>query len=238
MAFVTFTFNPVPKPACYPPDINGLAELLTDGGVLSGTIPDNSGASIFFGSNPPPSALASQLWIKLDGASRPLGLYTYYNGNWRKVYTNTGIGEIRMFFGLSTSPFDGTGRGVVGGDMDGWALCNGQNGTPNMNDHFPCAGSPNGSGGWHANPDGLGGASATGGQGTFQIAAGNLPELHVGTNMAIRATGGGDWTLTPSFSTQGDQPRPEGVVGTGNNTAIDNCPPWRAIGFIMFIGYA
>jgi hypothetical protein len=48
--------------------------------------------------------------------------------------------EVR-FFKLSaaevTANFDATGKGNMGGPYDGWAICNGQNGTDDMSDLFP-----------------------------------------------------------------------------------------------------
>lgn len=145
MANVTFTPNHKPAPACYPSDVNGMLDLLTTGGGLRGTIPDNAGGGVYVGSTPPSSALTNKVWYKTDGAGRPLGVYMFYNGNWRKVYTGVSYGEIRMYVGAYTPNFDGTGRGVVTGEADGWALCNGQNGTYNLEAYFLIGGQWSGS---------------------------------------------------------------------------------------------
>ena len=36
-----------------------------------------------------------------------------------------------------TGYFDATGLGIADGPYDGWAVCNGSNGTPNLSDKFP-----------------------------------------------------------------------------------------------------
>ena len=38
------------------------------------------------------------------------------------------------FRGSTTGKFDGTGLGIVGTDYEGWALCNGNNGTIDLRD--------------------------------------------------------------------------------------------------------
>src|SRR5258705_10100143 len=127
MANVTFSPNHQPAPACYPTDVNGFLDMLTTGGGLSGTIPDTAGGGVFVGSSPPSSALTNKVWYKTDAAGRPLGVYMFYNGNWRKVYTGAVIGEVRLYVGGYNGVFDGTGRGILGGDLDGWVIMNGQN---------------------------------------------------------------------------------------------------------------
>jgi hypothetical protein len=76
-------------------------------------------------------------WIELDSAGRPLAIRVYYAGHWRKVYSGM-IGEIRMYSG---DPSNGDiwttqGHGVVGSDYDGWQICNGNNGSPDLSDKF------------------------------------------------------------------------------------------------------
>jgi hypothetical protein len=131
MAEVALTSNLQPAPACYPSDVNGMLRLCAEGGGLSGTIPDQAGGGIYVSSSPPASSLTNKVWYKIDGAGRPLGVFMFYNGNWRKVYTGVGLREIRQYYGTN-AVFDSSGRGLVGGDFDGWAVCNGNNGTPQL----------------------------------------------------------------------------------------------------------
>lgn len=235
MAVVTFTYNPEPAPACYPADVNGLAQLLTQGGMLAGNVPDQAGGGIFVGSAPPSSSLTYKVWFKIDGAGRPLGPYQFYNGNWRKVYTGA-IGDVKMYHG-SGANFDGNGLGVVGSDVDGWAICNGNYGTPNMTDaRFPMGGAWNGST-WSAS-----GQGARGGSNNIRIAASNLPVLHVGALAETKqVTPGGEVITTiagfgdPQASKISDWPVEE--TQGSPNTAL-SLPQYNVFGFIMFIGYA
>jgi len=87
-----------------------------------------------------------KVWFKLDSSGRPLGYYFYYSGNWRRAYTGLPT-EIRIFSGDPTLYFDTTGRGIVGGDWDGWAFMDGRNGTTDISDHFIIVGHLNESGG-------------------------------------------------------------------------------------------
>jgi hypothetical protein len=234
MANVTFQANPQPAPACYPSDVNGLLQLAAGGG-LSGTVPDNSGGGIFAGSSPPSSSLTNKVWFKTDGAGRPLGVYMFYNGNWRKVYTGVGYGEVRMYTGAA-SVFDGSGRGIVTGDFDGWCLCNGGNGTPNLIDRFIVSGSWNGSA-WTTNVDGRVNRTAGGAPGPNIIRPSNLPQLSVECFASGTAplTGGNGYciggptqlgvSIWPVIETQGSP-----------NTELP-LPYFYTLAFMMFVGY-
>lgn len=246
MANVTFTYNPQPAPACYPSDVNGLAQELTTGGMLVGTIPDNAGGGVYVGSSPPSSALTNKVWYKTDAAGRPLGVFMFYNGNWRKVYTGVAVGEIRHFFG-SNSYFDGSGRGIVGGDLDGWAVCNGANGTPNLHGCNLKGGhlgvSVGRGDGWWSDMETPGvwvqsGGTWGGPNSGHQITINNLPQLLYGIYGDNRAQGGsGAWEAA-------------GPGGTANEISFSyingtqfspNTPmaweTYTVVGHIMFVGY-
>jgi hypothetical protein len=247
MANVTFTPNPQPEPACYPSDVNALLTMLTTGGGISGTIPDNSGGGIYVGASPPDSSLTNKVWYKIDAAGRPLGVFMFYNGNWRKVYTGAIIGEIRLYIG-SSAAFDTTGLGIVGGDLDGWALCNGNNGTLQLHNFFPLMSSGYdafGVAGWYGNPNGFSQPSAAGGLGNWQIQDNHLPQLRahgyyesfttasgsVGTPNVLVCDASKPMCALPVEDVNTNQP-------VGGQAQIDNTPPWVAMAPIMFVGYA
>lgn len=243
MANVTFTANPVPAPACYPPDLNGLAQELTSGGILNGTIPDSAGGGLTSGSTAPSSALTNKLWLKTDVAGRPLGLYAYYNGNWRKVYTGVGVGEIRMFHYPPTE-FDGTGRGTVGGNWDGWAICNGNNATPNLQTlyAYPMSGYWNGSAwvGW----DPINGWQSQGGQGVYghKLTGQDLPPMGVwtyGDRLGAIDGNAGVYQDYPGTTRFADWPVHDRntQVDTGTNQKPLPLPNYFVVGFLMFVGY-
>lgn len=206
--------------------------------MLAGSVPDNAGGGIFVGSAPPSSSLTNKVWFKIDGAGRPLGVFMFYNGNWRKVYNGV-YGDIKMYLGNGGN-FDGTGRGVVGSDCDGWAICNGGNGTPNMTDgRFPAGGSWNGAN-WISS-----GMGARGGANAHQITESDLPALQAGPVHSQagkwQSGGGGGWLTTPpqAGATEADYNLP--VFGPGGQTGGQNPlppPKYQIFAFIMFIGYA
>jgi hypothetical protein len=239
MANVTLTSNPQPAPACYPSDVNAMLRLCAEGGGLSGTIPDTAGGGVFVGSSPPSSSLTNKVWYKTDGAGRPLGVFMFYNGNWRKVYTGVAIGEIRQYIGTNGA-FDGTGRGLVGGDLDGWAVCNGSNGTPNLmgrNLKGGYLGSQAGQGdGWWSNSESGAWVQGGGSAGPHQIALTNLPPLiyeifgKAGTagNQSGYGLGGAADTPTSFSYVSGTQSSP--------NTPMP-FEIYTVVAHIMFVGY-
>src|SRR4051812_45928039 len=75
-----------------------------------------------------------KVWHRLDTTGRPIGTFVYYSGAWRREYTGN-TSEITMYSGDPATDFSGAGGlGTIGGDWDGWALCNGSNGTPDLSD--------------------------------------------------------------------------------------------------------
>lgn len=255
MANVTFGYNPVPSPACYPPDMNSLAQELTTGGMLVGTIPDTAGGGVTVGSSPPSSALTNKVWFKTDALGRPLGVYMFYNGNWRKVYAGIGIGEIRIWNGVTSGVFDGTNLGVVGGDMDGWVICDSvgsaNHGVPNLEDYFLVAGqwgtAADGSGytGWVTDTDSVfkhtGGAQGTSynnAQGRL-LGINNMPGMHGVAYYAGAQSGGGINVLVPN--TTGN--KYDIAIGSGtSDTPPGAVPvpfvPFYAVAYVQFVGYA
>src|SRR5678815_1302584 len=79
-------------------------------------------------------------WIYVDTQGRPVETRIWWeNGSaWRRVY-NGMIGEVRMYNGNPGTDFDSDGLGNIGGNYDGWHLCNGKDGTPDLSDNFPIA---------------------------------------------------------------------------------------------------
>lgn len=45
-------------------------------------------------------------------------------------------GGVIMFHGATAGKFDGSGRGIAGTPYEGWAICNGQNNTPDLRGRF------------------------------------------------------------------------------------------------------
>jgi hypothetical protein len=91
------------------------------------------------GSGTPAVSDQDKVWHRSDNGGRPMGTYVYYSGSWRRQY-NGKIGELTFYQGDPAVDFDGTGLGIVGGEWDGWALSNGNNGTNDLGDRFLVAG--------------------------------------------------------------------------------------------------
>lgn len=79
-----------------------------------------------------------KVWHRTDGSGRPMGTYVYYSGGWRRQATHR-LNEVVMYRGAPADDFDGTGLGIVGGEWDGFALMNGNNGTVDWSDKFMIA---------------------------------------------------------------------------------------------------
>lgn len=249
MATVTFTPNPVPAPACYPSDVNGMLTLLTTGGGITGTIPDTAGGGVSVGSAAPSSALTNKVWFAVDAAGRPISVRLFYNGKWRPVY-RASIGDVKLYFGAFNSVFDGTGLGIAHDqtvtpyDQEGWAVCNGQNGTPNLEGYFPCGASWNGSA-WVANPEGTGAVGSGGARAQITIQPNNLPAMYVrtgifgasgapcGYNLSDGSDGPGACGLSPH-----SQVRSAGDAPVGGQAPISHTHLFYAMAYIIFIGYA
>jgi hypothetical protein len=243
MAAVTFIANHQPAPACYPSDVNGMLDLLATG-ALSGSIPDTAGGGVFVGSTPPSSSLTNKVWYKTDAAGRPLGVFMFYNGNWRRVYSGVALGEIRIFAGPFSLYFDGTGRGLVGGDVDGWALCNGQNGTLNIEGDCPVPGLPGqfvgqSTDGWFSNCEGTG-WHAAGGQRGLTISMNYLPPMVAHSHIRGYQEGtGAGFAASTNDGTAPDYQLPvrdaSGNAGLGQQLPSQHL--YVALGFIQFVGY-
>lgn len=77
-----------------------------------------------------------KVWFELDSQNRPVAIKVHWNGTWRRIY-NGMMNEIRGYSGNPGTDFDSTGWGKVGGEYDGWHLCNGNDGAPDYSDQFP-----------------------------------------------------------------------------------------------------
>jgi len=187
-------------------------------------------------------------WIQIDGAGRPIAIKIYYAGKWRRVY-NGMKGEIRMYQGNPNVDFDTNGLGIVTGTFDGWHLCNGKDGTVDLSDRFIIASHMN-----NVDHSGWDGTQLV----TWVYPSGGLHTggvTHINTNA--------DNTYRPKtlitakrFTADGNAPADNGdLLGIGHDGTrwtldgsdpdgnltpvnIPTIPPFIALGFIVFVGYA
>lgn len=189
-----------------------------------------------------------KVWIYLDSQGRPIEHRTFYNGQWRRIY-NGMLGEIRLYGGDPTVDFDAKGLGIVGGTYDGWHLCNGNDGTPDLSDHFPIGAHMNNqdvqgyNNGWLTTILGAAAATHTGGVRDFTLtndttyrpptqeivlyewsATGNVP-ANPGDLFGLHNVGSKSDTL------QNADP------GNPTPTSVSVINPFIAVGLIIFVGY-
>jgi hypothetical protein len=133
---VTTTIGHVDSAAA-PLNINELIDILNPR-IHSEIIPPNSYVPYVISYAAPGPNDTDKIWFELDSQQRPIAVKRFWHGNWRRVY-NGMLGEIRFFSGdPSEKPttWDANGKGKPGGIYDGWQICNGENGSPDLTDKF------------------------------------------------------------------------------------------------------
>ena len=255
---ITFAY---PDPNTRPVNINNTWDLLN--ATVSGSI-DGSYIPYVMGHDTPSVDDQDKAWIELDVTGKPIAIKIFYSGIWRRVY-NGMLNEIRMFSGDpgDTTAWDSTGLGVPGGVYDGWQICNGQNGSPNLTDKFVVGAhmdNSNGhvgySGGWQTFVNGTSDLQ-TGGAKDHMIVASELPPLD--------SVGGLNTLVVHGFEAKETSPvhgntavlvdvhyadlaphdsAPLATYGASPNgtpavpqVAMPTLPPFIAFGYIIFVGY-
>lgn len=188
-----------------------------------------------------------KVWHKVDANGRPLGTFVYYSGAWRKQYSGN-IGEIVLYSGDPSVDFAATGgAGTVGGEWDGWQLCNGSNGSPNLSDKFIVA----------AKMDDLGIGYPTGGPWKTSVSGTTTQEGAGVHEVQLDATNSYQPAIAPITvglaSATGNAPTAGGGLYGSNLTypinitpgsaefvppVIPTLPPWYALAYVQFRGYA
>lgn len=209
-------------------------------------------------------------WIELDTAGRPLSIKVWYAGNsgaWRRIY-NGMVGEIRGYSGDPSIDFDkdtdgNYTSGKIGDRYDGWFMCNGLLGTPNLSDKFLLGASMDNvgkdgySGGWQAaitGPDGTVQGYKTGGRFIDTILNDNLPLLNNadagqahglwihGFDYTNGAPHAGDKAPIVDAKFAADTPRDWNLTPTVYGKLPPDpfwtTPPFYALAWIIFKGYA
>lgn len=188
----------------------------------------------------------NKVWHRQDNNGKPIGTYLFFNGRWRKEY-NHNLNEIVMYSGDPAIDFAEEGhKGTIGGDWDGFQLCSGENGSPNLSNQFIVGakmddlaqGYPNGSGPWTTTVDGT--SQQSGGSKDITLDSDHTFQP------PVEEVKVGQWTAntnTPGISLYG-LPNGAGDVilqphsdGRPNPTAIPTLPPYYALAYAIFVGY-
>lgn len=200
-----------------------------------------------------------KIWLQLDSNGRPIAFKKYYAGRWRRVY-NGMLGEIRLFSGDPHigALWDADGKGMPEKEYDGWQICNGNNGSPDLSNKFIFAGDMAGDDGgytsaWKAKVEQENGdlvATATGGAQRTMIEAKHLPELDLVLH-GHEAKDGIDHSpdYTPIIDVEYANAKPHDVTlghygaDPDGSPAVPQVkyptvPPFIAMGYIIFIGYS
>jgi hypothetical protein len=144
---VKITVGSVPGSYQPPTDMQGLLEAIPQFTTYE---MHDTGANVNISANGA-GADGNGLWVwMLNAYKLPPRILTGYRNDWWTVYN--GIpGEIRMLVAAWSSYFDASGRGLHWGLWEGWALCNGQNGTVHLANEFIVPGYRWDGGGWVTN---------------------------------------------------------------------------------------
>jgi hypothetical protein len=246
------TFN-VPTMATCPPGnvYSNVTQYLQQNATV--TINDTGGTTITqYATGTTPTPTAGAVWYRQNTDAFhpfPMGIYGVYNGRWVK-FTNAVQGELRWLVFDPTNLMDSTGLGLfipavsdtpfIAGNLFGWALCNGKNGTISLQNRFPLAGNkfndPAAPGVWSAGVEQLDGTFVQddhgGNDGTFPQNA--IPPLNAakyvaGANNPLASLYGGvenDGNVITINPTSGPQQKYAPVY-----------PLYRAVGVFQFVGY-
>lgn len=235
-----------PDPAASPLNLTQLIQLLN---VLISSEMQGSYIPYVIQNATPSVDDQDKAWIYLDSQGRPVETRIYYNGIWRRIY-NGMLGEIRLYNGDPAVDFDANGLGNVGGIYDGWHLCNGKDGVPDLSDQFPIAAHMNNAdivgydGEWKTTILGAQQAAHTGGGRDFTLNASNTyrPATQEIVLYEWSATGNvpanpGDLYGLHNVGSKSDTLQ-NGDAGNLTPDSVSIIPKFIALAYIQFVGYA
>lgn len=200
--------------------------ILLNGGLIYGEGSDDAliidqNGNIGIGTDKPTSKLHVKGAVLVDGDIKASGLAV--SG---KIKDETGYlvpaGGIIMYTG-SIADFDSTGKGKTGTKVQGWALCNGQNDTPDLRDRFVV---------------GAGKAyevNKIGGENTHKLTPDEMPEhRHQYTRAKWNTMQWKGGARDPFWTDNGrDRYQTLSTEPAGRSLPHENRPPYHAVFFMM-----
>lgn len=242
-----------PDPAACPTTLTQLVTMLN---ALAQAQTITNFAPYILSQNTPAVDDQDKLWYRLDNLGRPIGLFVFYSGVWRRQYSGL-LGEVKYYSGDPATDFDAAGLGNVGGTWDGWHLANGAGGTMNLSNGFivganmdSLGGGGQYSSGWQTFVDGA--LKKTGGSKDHTIVMHELPNMRVRvTGFAAQANGNNspaepiiddDYNQSKprskTIANFGADPIPENPETTPTpQLAMATVPPFYALAVVQFVGY-
>jgi hypothetical protein len=234
------TTNSVPNSYIPPDDMQGVLQAIPQ---FTNYSLDDNGADVTI--NATGGRDLNGLWVwMLNQYKLPPRLMTGYRGGWWQLYTGK-PGEIQCLMGYPSGYFDGSGRGIEYSGWEGWQLCNGQNGSPDLHSFFVVPGYRFDGAGWITNIAGYDAYGNPGGR-TFQIFVYNFPIVSVWINSTdffkrTNAGVGGLWSVwQPTIPTDSHSAAWYYYLDNWQQMQqipISRIPPYIALGYAMFIGF-
>lgn len=173
-----------------------------------------------------------RIWARLNTAGQLVGFYYFFNGAWRR-WAPYPSGTVVMFSGSPSGLFSGS-VGVAGTAADGYYLCDGTNGTPNLVDRFVVGSDTYSGGDWttDVNPDNLN--DSAGGNAQTTLGINNLPPITV--DIPIGSSTGSNNRFVWGANTNITDPYTLTVVAEGSNRPVpySNLPPFYALAYMMY----
>lgn len=217
------------------------------------TLSLDSASSSFFYTDSTPTPVAGGIWFRKNtDAFKPyfLGIYTVYNGRWVPI-PNHRIGEVMWTTEDPTGLIDDNGKGLfvpisplsdtpnIAGGLFGYQLMNSQNGSVNLRDRFPIAGSIYQDGAWTSKILGADGVTYTqetnGGRDGITISVGNLPSVPTAEYDSTKTAT--DAILYAGVKYDDTATNPLNISGAAQVAIRPINPLYRSIGAFEFIGY-
>jgi cytoskeletal protein CcmA (bactofilin family) len=137
-------------------------------------------------------------------------------------YGITPVGGIMMWSG-STADFDASGNGKTNTKMDGWALCNSANGTPDLRGRFIV--------GYNPYDGDYNSTGKTGGETRHVLSVNEMPSHS--HQYETRGVGkNNDWNAGTGYESFPANPKGT-TYSTGGGGSHENRPPYYVLAFIM-----